>query len=88
MITVVPDACFRIVRDWYVYSDPYDPQQACIYVPNPSPSATANHPSNLPGPIVAAAGTAAPWAPTVVKVQPGDPSPTDYSMFWSATASR
>ena len=86
MITVVPDACIRIVRDWYVYSDPYDPQQACIYVPNPSPSATANHPSNLPGPIVAAAGTPAPWAPTVVKVNPSDPSPTDYSTFWSATA--
>ncbi|MCB0534459.1 MAG: T9SS type A sorting domain-containing protein [Saprospiraceae bacterium] len=86
MITVVPDGCFIVMRDWYVFSNPYDPQQGCINVPNPSPSAVANHPSNLPGPIVAPAGTAAPWAPTVVKVTPSDPAPTDYSIFWSASA--
>ncbi len=86
MITVVPDACFIIMRDWFVFSNPYDPQQGCINVPNPSPSAIANHPGNLPGPIVAPAGTATPWTPTVVKVTPSDPVPTDYSSFWSATA--
>jgi hypothetical protein len=44
-----------------------------------------NHPSNLPGPIVSAPGTAAPWAPTVVAINPGA-TPTNYSTFWNANA--
>lgn len=86
MITVVPDACFRIERVWMVTSIPSDPMLPCIYVPNPTPRSILNHPENLPGPVVSPAGTAAPWAPTVVKVAPGDPAPTDFSTFWSATA--
>ena len=84
--TVVPDACIKIERIWYVRSAGYDPGLPCIYVPNPNPNAITNHPDNLPGPIVSLAGTPAPWAPTVVKVNPSSPTTIDFSIYWSATA--
>ncbi len=40
----------------------------------------------LPGPIVSAPGTLAPWNPTVVRINPTDPQPTNYSVFWDANA--
>ncbi|MBK8923591.1 MAG: HYR domain-containing protein [Saprospirales bacterium] len=85
--TVVPDACFKIERTWTIINwCTYDPNTGCIEVPNPNPNATTNHPTNLPGPTVSAAGTPAPWNPTVVKINPTDPSATNYSIFWSANA--
>ena len=83
VFTVVPDACFKIERTWTIINwCSYDPNQGCTYVPNPNPNATLNHPSNLVGPTVSSQGAPAPWQPTVVKVNPGDPSPTNYSQFW------
>lgn len=85
--TVVPDACFLIERTWRIINwCTYDVNAPCIEVPNPEPNATANHPSNLPGPIVSPLGTLAPWAPTVVRIRSTDPSPTNYSTFWNANA--
>ncbi len=84
IFTVVPDACFKIERTWTIINwCTYDPNSPCTYVPNPNPNATLNHPSNLVGPTVSPSGTPAPWAPTIVKVKPDDPSMTDFSKFWS-----
>ncbi|MCS6928890.1 MAG: T9SS type A sorting domain-containing protein [Saprospiraceae bacterium] len=84
--TAIPDGCFLIERTWTIINwCNYNPNQGLINVPNPEPNATANHPSNLLGPIVSPVGTPAPWAPTVVPLSPGAP-PTNYSIFWSATA--
>ncbi len=87
VFTVVPDACYKIERTWTIINwCTYDPNGICISVPNPSPNATSNHPSNLPGPIVSKLGTPAPWAPTVVKIKSTDVSATNYSTFWSKEA--
>ncbi len=84
VFTVVSDACFLIERTWSIINwCSYNPNQGLIEVPNPNPNATANHPSNLPGPVVSPAGTPAPWSPTVVSITPGAP-PTNYSIYWSA----
>ncbi|MCC6459778.1 MAG: HYR domain-containing protein, partial [Saprospiraceae bacterium] len=87
LFTVVPDACYKIERTWTIINwCTYNPNAGCINVPNPNPNATVNHPSNLPGPTVSAAGAAAPWNPTVVKINPTDPTTTNYSTFWDANA--
>jgi hypothetical protein len=87
IFTVVPDACYKIERTWDIINwCTYNPNLPLINVPNPNPNATTNHPSNLPGPIVSAPGTLAPWAPTNVKINPTDPLPTNYSTFWQADA--
>ena len=87
IFTVVPDACFKIERTWTIINwCTYNPNGACINIPNPNPNPTVNHPSNLPGPTVSPAGTASPWNPTIVKVNPSDPTPTNYSIFWDANA--
>jgi hypothetical protein len=87
--TVVPDACFKIERTWKIINwCTYNPNQAplCINVPNPNPNSISNHSSNLPGPVVSAPGTTGAWAPTVVKVNPSDPTATNFSLFWNANA--
>ena len=87
VFTVVPDACYKIERTWDVINwCTYDPNMPLVEVPNPNPNATTNHPSNLPGPIVSPLGTAQPWTPTVVKIDPSDQFPTNYSVFWQANA--
>ena len=87
IFTVVPDACFKIERTWTIINwCTYNPNSGCIEVPNPTPNATSNHSSNLPGPIVSPANTPTPWNPTIVKINPTDPSSTNYSIFWNANA--
>ncbi|TNE56828.1 MAG: HYR domain-containing protein, partial [Bacteroidetes bacterium] len=87
IFTVVPDACYKIERTWTIINwCTYNPNGSCINVPNPNPNATVNHPSNLPGPTVSPAGTLSPWNPTIVKINPTDPTPTNYSIFWDANA--
>ncbi|TNE69181.1 MAG: hypothetical protein EP344_00535, partial [Bacteroidetes bacterium] len=84
VFTVVPDACYKIERTWTIINwCTYDANQGCTFVPNPNPNSTTNHPTNLVGPTVSPYGTPAPWAPTVVKVNPNDQNPTAYSSFWS-----
>jgi len=86
IFTVVPDACFKNERTWTIINwCTYNPNLGCIEVPNPNPNPTTNHPSNLPGPTVSPAGTPAPWAPTVVAINPGE-TPTNYSVFWNSNA--
>jgi hypothetical protein len=85
--TVVPDACFKIERTWTIINwCTYNPNLPCINVPNPNPNPISNNSANLPGPTVSAAGTLAPWAPTVVRINPTDPQPTNYSIFWDKNA--
>ncbi|HNE28722.1 MAG TPA: hypothetical protein PLW66_06120, partial [Saprospiraceae bacterium] len=81
----VPNACVRVERTWHVINwDTYNSNDPYVIVPNPNPNPIDKHPANLPGPTVSAPGTPAPWAPTISKIAPGDPSPTDYSTFWGA----
>lgn len=85
IFTLVTDACYRIERNWTIINwCAYDPNIACIVVPNPDIS--IERPFILPGPVVSPVNTPAPWAPTVVKVHPGDPDVTNYSVFWSPNA--
>ena len=87
IIEVVPDACFRIDRQWTVVDGcMYNPALPFVIVPNPNPNPISNHPLNLPGPVVSAPGTPAPWASTIVKINPTDPIATDYSSFYDAGA--
>ncbi len=86
IFTVVPDACYKIERTWTIWNTcTYDTALSVIVVPNPNPNAANNSPLNLPGPVVSPAGTASPWAPTVMAIAPGLP-PTDFSTFWNAAA--
>jgi hypothetical protein len=87
IFTVVPDACFKIERTWKVINwCTYNPQVACVAVPNPNPNSNSSSPTNLPGPTVSPAGTAGPWSPTVVKINPNDAQATNFSTFWYADA--
>jgi hypothetical protein len=87
VFTVVPDACFKIERTWTIINwCTFNPNGGCIEVPNPNPNSISNHPSNLPGPTVSALGTLPnQWAPTVVRINPSDPQPTNFSRFWGDT---
>lgn len=85
VFTVVPDACFKIERLWKIVNKcNYDSLGSLITVPNPSPSSTTNSILNLPGPIVSACGTSGFWAPTQVRINPTDPSPTNFCTFYDA----
>jgi hypothetical protein len=85
--TVVPDACYKIERTWKIINwCTYNPNQPCIAVPNPNPNSDVTSQQNLPGPTVSPEGTAGQWAPTVVKINPSDQTPTNYSTFWAANA--
>ncbi|MBK6996779.1 MAG: hypothetical protein IPH31_18315 [Lewinellaceae bacterium] len=87
IFTVVPDACFKIERTWSIINwCTFNPNLDFIYVPNPNPNAVTNHPTNLPGPTVSECGTLAPWAPTVVRINPSDPTTTNFCTFWDANA--
>jgi len=87
IFTVVPDACFKIERTWTIINwCTYNPNLDCIYVPNPNPNAVTNHPTNFPGPTVSACGTLAPWASTVVRINPTDPTTTNFCTFWEKDA--
>jgi hypothetical protein len=87
VFTVVPDACFKIERTWTIINwCTYNPNLPCIEVPNPNPFAITNAPGNRPGPTVSACGTLAPWAPTVVKINPTDPVATNFCTFYDKDA--
>jgi len=87
IFTNEPDCDFKIQRTWTIINwCTYDPGLPLIQVPNPNPNATNDHPANLPGPTVSAAGAAPPWTSTLVKINPTDLNPTDYSTFWDANA--
>jgi hypothetical protein len=87
IFTVVPDACFKIERTWSIINwCTYNPNLPCINVPNPNPNAITNAPANLPGVTVSPLGTATPWNPTVVKINPTDAQATNYSIFYDANA--
>ncbi len=87
LFTVVPDACYKLERTWKIINwCTYDPNGPCIDIPNPDPSATLNSPNNLRAPVISPPGTIGIWAPTVVRLTPNAPTPTDFSTFWSPNA--
>ena len=87
LFAVVPDACYKIERTWKITNKcTYDPDKPLIVIPNPNPNTIANHSTNLPGPTVSACNAPPPWVPTSVKINPTDPTPTDYCTFWRDTA--
>lgn len=87
IFNVVPDACYKIERTWKVTNTcSYNPAKPLVTIPNPSPNPLPNHANNLPGPIISACNTTGLWAPTIVRINPSDPSPTPYCTFWSDTA--
>lgn len=88
MITVVPDACFKINRRWTVINwCTYNPLLSVVQIPNPNPNPISNHPTNLPGPVVSSIATPGdPWSATEVKISPVDPAPTNYSTFYQPNA--
>ncbi|HLP93001.1 MAG TPA: HYR domain-containing protein, partial [Saprospiraceae bacterium] len=87
IFTVVPDACFKIERTWQIINwCTFNPNLPLIEVPNPNPNPVSNASANLPGPTVSACGTIAPWAPTVVKINPTDLTATNYCTFWQQDA--
>ncbi|MFM8488183.1 MAG: hypothetical protein ACKOCH_17765, partial [Bacteroidota bacterium] len=88
IFTVIPDACYKIERNWKVINwCTYNPQGSCVFVPNPNPNAITNHPTNLPGPIVSPVQNAGdPWKSTIVKINPSDAAATNYSVYYNANA--
>ncbi len=86
ILTVVPDACFRIDRTWVVRNTcTYNPNLALTVVPNPTQNPITNHPTNLPGPVVSAPNAPQLWESTVTAISPGQ-TPTNFSTFWNANA--
>ncbi len=86
IFNVVPDACFKIERTWKIINwCTYNPNDPCVYVPNPNPNVLPNHPTNLASVIVSAPGTPAPWTATIRAIIPGG-TPVDYSNFWDKDA--
>ncbi|MFN7300848.1 MAG: hypothetical protein ACK5SQ_13185, partial [Chitinophagales bacterium] len=85
--TVIPDACFKIERTWTVLNwCQYNPNGACITIPNPEPNAITNNAQNRLGVTVSAPGTTVPgWEPTVRALTPGAPA-TNFSSFWNKEA--
>lgn len=87
IVAPAPGACYRIDRTWTIYNNcTYNPATPCVNVPNPMPDVAEDAPANLLGPVISPSGTAAPWAPTNVKLTPQAPTTTNFSTFWSATA--
>lgn len=87
VFTIVPDACYKIERTWTIINwCTFNPGLPPTVIPNPQPNAIPNDPSNLPGPIVSDCNAPAPWNPSMVKINPTDPMPTNYCTFWSPDA--
>ncbi|TNE58205.1 MAG: hypothetical protein EP344_10320 [Bacteroidetes bacterium] len=78
-------SCYWIERRWMVVDwCSYNPNLPLVEVPNPNPVGDPLDPQNIPGPVVAPVGHIPP--PTKMRITPSDPEPTDYSVFWDATA--
>lgn len=74
--------CMLIRRTWKVFNwCDYSAALPFQYIPNPAPVADPLNSLNFPGPIVGPAGSS-----TITKIVSTDPSETDFSTFWSATA--
>ena len=83
IFTTVPGFDYYLERTWTVINwCTYNPNNPVVTIPNPKPEFNDTDPANLPGPVVSAAGTLPPWNPSVVKILPTDPSPTNYSTFF------
>ncbi len=87
VFNIVQDSTIRLERTWTIINwCTYDPNLPVINVPNPQPNVFPKHPDNFPGPIVSASGTPFPWSPTISKILPDDPFPTNFSTFFNLNA--
>lgn len=85
--TLVPDACFKIERTWRIINwCTFNPNLPLKTIPNPNPDVSSQSAANLPGPVVSKCGTTGAWASTKVKINPNDPTTTDYCTFWEKDA--
>ncbi|MCC6461098.1 MAG: hypothetical protein IT260_11545 [Saprospiraceae bacterium] len=76
-------SCYRIERVWSIINwCSYNSNLPLVFVPNPNPSPDPLSVQNLPGPVVAPKGHTPP--PSQMRISPNDPTPTDYSLFWTA----
>jgi hypothetical protein len=83
----IGDACYELDHEWTIINPTtYDSMQQLVTIPNPMPSAVVSSPLNRPGPIIAAAASPAPWAPTIVKRFYTDTTLTNYSIYWNIHA--
>jgi len=83
IFTVVPDACYKIERTWRVINwCTFNPNAPFVTVPNPNPNAISNNPANLPGPIVSAPGSTAPWTSIPIALAPGQ-TPHDFTQYYT-----
>ena len=80
--------CYGIERIWHVVLPGATLLSEAVFIPNPTPSNTIYNPVNLPGPVVSPANTPAPWAPTIVKLNATDPTPTNFSTYWNSEAKK
>jgi len=84
VFTLVPDACFKILRTWKIINwCDYDPLQPCTEIPNPEPSDNPLDPNNIRGPIIAPPDATGAWVPTIIKQNPTATGPTNYSDYWN-----
>ena len=78
-------SCYWIERNWKIINWCfYNPNLPLVEIPNPNPSENPLDIQNLPGPMVAPLGYYPP--PTKRRITANDPSPTDFSTFWSSEA--
>lgn len=77
-------ACYWIERQWQVVNwCRYDPNLPFVEFPNPNPAEHTFDIQNIPGPVAPPGYVP---APTLRRVTPDDPMPTDFSSFWAADA--
>lgn len=86
IFTVVPDACYKIIRKWKIINwCTYDIYGPCIGIPNPEPSPNPLDPNNIRGPIIALDGIGGAWTPTTVGLTPGG-TPINFSTYYDPNA--
>jgi hypothetical protein len=83
-----PVSCYWFERIWFIYNPAtYSTSLPCTQVPNPNPNALPIHAANLPGPVISSIDTLGNlWSATVSKIALSDPTPTNFSTYWSADA--
>jgi len=87
IFSVVPDACYKIERVWSLWNKcNHNPNLPLTVIPNPTPHATLNHPTNLPGPVISSSSDPSkvfmPWTATKVAFVTGQPQ-VDCAVFYN-----
>ncbi len=82
LYNVQAGTCMYIKRTWRIFNwCEYNASIPFKIVPNPAPEVNPLAAANLIGPLVGSSAVA-----TEVKIKPSDPTPTNFSAFWTADA--